>query len=496
MSSNKKKSVTRRAFLHATTATAAAGAFSGALLARAKAEDVNSKIRIAVIGVHGRGRSHISGFAPHVVALCDCDESVLAERAQQFESRYGRKVDQVADFRKLLERDDIDAVAIATPNHTHSLIGISAAQAGKHIYCEKPVSQNVWEGRQLALAAEKYGRVIQCGTQSRSSTALRDAVAWTQAGKFGKIQYALGTCYKPRPSIGKLDKPLKIPSSVDYDLWSGPAEMVDLYRPRLHYDWHWDFTTGSGDMGNQGIHQMDIARWFLGHKTLSPRVISVGGRLGYEDAGDTPNTQVVLHDYPEAPIIFETRGLPKSKKAQQDWGHSMDNYRGTRVGVVVQCEEGYVLVPNYHSAIAYDKRGQVVQQWADPEGVSCAQVHFDNFISAVRSGDSSKLNAPIMEGHISSGLCHTGNISHRLGETRTANEIAQQVQSNDLLANSVDRMLYHLRMNEVDVDQPVVTLGPSLDMDVASERFTSNDAADQMLRRQDRKPFVVPTVDV
>ena len=136
---------------------------------------------------------------------------------------------------------------------------------------------------------------------------------YVHSGKLGKILYVIGTCYKPRQSIGKLDKPLEIPSTIDYDLWCGPAAKVDLYRPKLHYDWHWDYNTGNGDMGNQGIHQMDIARWFLGAKTLSPRVVSFGGRLGYEDAGNTANTQVVLHDYPERPLIFETRGLPKSK---------------------------------------------------------------------------------------------------------------------------------------------------------------------------------------
>ena len=184
----------------------------------------------------------------------------------------------------------------------------------------------------MVAAAKRYDRIIQCGTQSRSSPSLRQAVAFVRSGQLGKIQYALGTCYKPRPSIGKSDQPFQFPSHVNRDLWLGPASDEPFYRPTKnskgsynpHYDWHWDFNTGNGDMGNQGIHQMDIARWFLGEDSLAPRVISIGGRLGYDDDGNTPNTQVTYFDYPNAPLIFETRGLPRSKAAQQKWASSMD----------------------------------------------------------------------------------------------------------------------------------------------------------------------------
>ncbi len=484
-------SATRRKFLQATAVTAAAGLLPTTLRAAKQSGDVNSQVRVAVIGVHGRGVRHMDGLAAHVVALCDCDSAILAKRAKQFEEKHGRKVDIVVDYRKLLERSDIDAVAIATPNHTHSLIGIAAAQAGKHVYCEKPVSHNIWEGRQLTNTAEKYKRIMQCGTQSRSAQGIQDALAWVQEGNIGDIRYAIGTCYKPRKSIGKLKESLRIPSSVDYDLWCGPAAEVDLHRPKLHYDWHWDFNTGNGDMGNQGIHQMDVARWFLGHKGLSPRVISVGGRLGYDDAGDTPNTQVVLHDYPERPIIFETRGLPKSKAGQRAWGSSMDRYRGSQIGVVVQCERGHVVIPSWGKIFAFNEFGNELKKWNTGD---CEQRHFDNFVAAVRAGDSSMLSAPIVEGHVSSGLCHTGNISHLLGKKLPADEIAKSVAGNDLLASSVDRMMYHLRMNEVDVDQPAVVLGELLEMDAPSEQFTNNEAANRLLRRKERKPFIVPEI--
>jgi predicted dehydrogenase len=484
-------SFTRRGFLQGSAGIAAAAMLPR--LAKCAPLGANEQIRVATIGLNGRGGDHISSnhLGGNIVALCDCDERVLGRAADQLERRANRKIDRVTDFRRLLDRDDIHAISIATPNHWHSLMGILAAQAGKHVYVEKPVSHHVWEGRQLANAARKYNVVIQTGTQSRSSPSLHEAVEFVKSGKLGKIQYAIGTCYKPRPSIGKLDEPLKIPESVDYNLWCGPAAMVDLYRPKLHYDWHWDFNTGNGDMGNQGIHQMDIARWFTGHDTVSHRVISVGGRLGYDDAGNTPNTQTVLHDYPEAPIIFETRGLPKAKEYQeQGWGNNMDNYRGSQIGVIVQCEQGYVVIPSYTEATAYDADGNQIERWRGGGN------HYENFLQAIREGDSSLLNADIVEGHLSSALCHTGGISHQLGEKRTAKEIRAEVSGNNLFADSVERMLEHLQANEVNVDEPVVTLGPELFMDPESEDFLRNPAASDLLRREDREEFQVPAVEV
>ncbi len=490
----------RRTFLKQAVGTAAACC----VLPRIARADVNSQIRMAVVGFNGRGKSHIDGFQENLVALCDCDAKVLGKTAEAFEKKHGRKLDQIRDFRRLLERKDIDAISIATPNHTHSLIAISAAQAGKDVYVEKPVSQRVWEGRQLVNAADHDQRIIQCGTQGRSCESIRQAVEFVHSGKLGKIQYIVGTCYKPRPSIGKSEAALKIPKQIDYDLWCGPAAKVDLHRPERnsmggynpHYDWHWDFNTGCGDMGNQGIHQMDIARWFLGAETVSPRVISFGGRFGYEDAGNTANTQVVLHDYPGAPILFETRGLPKSKAARSNmgtWSSSMDMFRGSQVGVVVQCERGSVLsTSNYALAQAFGPDGEQIQAWHG----GAEHLHFQNFLKAVRSRKRSDLHADVLEGHLSSALCHTGNISHQLGEPRSAKDIltSDVVAKHDRLLDSLDRMFAHLRANEVDIDLPVITVGALLEMDPARERFTDNSAANGLLRRVDRKPFVVPEI--
>ena len=484
---------TRRTFLM----KAAGAAAAVSVVPRIARADVNSQPRVAVIGFNGQGKSHIRAYKDHLVALCDCDSNVLGRAAESFENENGRKVDQVTDFRRILDRNDIDVISTATPNHLHSLITVLAAQAGKDVYCEKPLCHTVWEGRQVVNAAKKYNRIIQCGTQARSSRAIKNAVEYAQSGKLGKILCVTGTCYKPRKSIGKSDTPLKIPSFIDYDLWCGPAAKVDLYRPERnsqgrynpHYDWHWDYNTGNGDMGNQGIHQMDVARWFHGAKALSPRVVSYGGRLGYDDAGNSANTQVVFHDYPEFPLIFETRGLPESKAAQRNWDRSMDKFKGSQIGVVVQCENGYVLsTSSYSECRAFDNDGQQIERWRGGGN------HHENFLAAVKSRNPADLNADALTGHLSSSLCHTGGISHQLGEKQTARQIMELVGKNEYLRDAVDRMLQHLKANEIDIDQPVVTAGADLKMDPATERFTNNQAADEMLRRADRAPFVVPEI--
>jgi predicted dehydrogenase len=458
----------------------------------------NEKISIAYIGVHGRGKSHIDGFTGRsdieVLYVCDADEEVGQTACEGIAKKYNVKPPQyVKDMRKLFDDPKLNAITTATPNHWHSLTAIWAMQAGKDVYVEKPVSHNVWEGRQAVNAARKYNKMCQAGTQSRSSASLAEAVKYVQEGNLGAIQYAIGTCYKPRQSIGKLDKPLVIPKEIDYDLWCGPAAKVDLYRPKLHYDWHWDYNTGNGDLGNQGIHQMDIARWFLGEKELSPDIISFGGRFAYEDAGNTPNTQIILHNYKKAPLIFEVRGLPKAKEFQEKgWGSNMDNYRGSQIGVIVQCEKGYVVIPSYTQATAYSPDNKEIKTWK----VKGEEGHFENFVKGMRTRKHEDLNADILQGHLSSALCHTGNVSYQLGKKASAHEIAESVKGNELLADSFNRMVEHLAANGVPVDQPIMTRGEHLSMDGKAEKFLGNDKASQMLSREYRKPYVVPEITV
>jgi predicted dehydrogenase len=437
----------------------------------------NEDLRVAVAGFSGRGRSHIDGFRKikgvRVVALCDVDQIVLDKGVKEFADR-GEKVEGYRDIRKLLENPNIDAIGFATPNHWHALGAIWAVQAGMDVYLEKPVCHNVWEGRKIVEAARKYKRLVQTGTQSRSSSGIREGFEWVQAGNLGKIIRARGFCYKRRPSIGKVDGPQPIPPSVDYDLWCGPAPKEPLMRKKLHYDWHWVWPSGNGDLGNQGVHQVDMCRWALGETALSPNVFSIGGRLGYEDDGTTPNTQIMFHDYKPAPLIFEVRGLPT------------EGYHGVNVGAVIDCEGGSLSITGYTGAVAQDKDGKEIKKFQG------ASDHFENFIKAVRSRKVSDLNADIIEGHLSASLCHTGNISYLLGKKHSPEEIRDEVKNNQAVAEALGRMEEHLAANQVDLKKTPATLGAILKMNPKTERFIGNAAADELLTRNYRAPFVVP----
>lgn len=451
----------------------------------------NDDLRVAVIGFNARGRDHISGFKKlkgvRLVALCDVDSKVLAAGKAEL-AKDGIDVATYTDVRKLLESGEIDAISTATPNHWHSLLSIWAIQAGKDVYVEKPVSHNAWEGRQIVAAARKYGAIVQTGTQSRSNPGLREAVAWVQAGNIGKIQLARGLCYKPRMSIGKISAPTAVPAHIDYDLWCGPSPLSPLMREKLHYDWHWQFITGNGDLGNQGIHQMDIARWVLGERALSPLVFSVGGRFGYVDDGNTPNTQFVYHAYPRAPLIFEVRGLPSSREYHdaKTWGKNMDVLKGASVGVIVECEGGSLSIPSYDGAVAYDRAGKEIRRWK--QGAD----HYANFVAAVRSRKPSDLNAEIIDGHLSSALCHTGNISYQMGQRLGPEAIRERLQSMPAATETFYRFAQHCAANEVDLASGSVVMGAMLKMDPATERFIGNTAANHRLTREYRKGFEVP----
>ena len=468
----------RRRFLQTAALTAAS---TWTARSWSQVAGANSDIRVAVVGFGGRGGSHISAFSSmkgtRLVALCDVDQKVLDGQVTKMSEKTGGDVKGYRDIRQLLEAKDIDAVSIATPNHWHSLGAIWAVQSGRDVYLEKPVSHNVWEGRQLVKAARKHDRIVQTGTQCRSSRqGIAEAVKWVAEGNLGKITVARGLCYKRRPSIGKTSGAQPLPPNVDYDLWCGPAEKNPLRRSKLHYDWHWVWSTGNGDLGNQGIHQMDICRWFLNEPALAPKVLSFGGRLGYDDDGETANTQIVYQAYEKAPLLFEVRGLETPK------------HLDAAVGCLIHCEGGHILVPDYSSAIAFDKEGKEIKKW------SGSTDHFANFITAVRSRKSADLHADILDGHLSSALCHTGNISYRLGLKKSREELESAFKTDHALTESFGRMTEHLSQNKVDPAQEPLTLGMSLTMDPATERFTGNDAANTMLTREYRAPFVVPEI--
>lgn len=495
-------SLHRRSFLKGSLLTAAA--LSLPAKSWSQVSGANSDIRVGIIGFKSRGQDNLNGLLAcrgvRITALCDVDETVLAGGAKQMKDK-GQEVETFADIRKLLESKNVDVIATATPNHWHALASIWAIQAGKDVYVEKPVSHNVWEGRQLVNAAKAHQRIVQTGTQSRSTVGIQQAVQWAQAGGLGKLLWARATCYKRRTSIGKVSGEQPIPAGIDYDLWCGPAPLRPLMREKLHYDWHWVWDTGNGDLGNQGIHQMDVARWFLGETALSPKVFSVGGRLGYIDDGETPNTMFVMHDYANAPLIFEVRGLPKSPEAKDQ----MDQYRGASVGLIVQYENGHIAVPNYEMAAAFDQKGKMIKRWGDfpapkdspdpgaPDN-SGQESHYANFIKAVRSRKTSDLNAQILEGHLSSALCHTGNISYRLGQKASPDVIREKVNGNKEAADSLARMTEHLAAHRIDIANDQLTIGEFLQMDPATERFIGQPKADKLLTREYRAPFVVPEI--
>lgn len=469
----------RRSFLGRSLAAAAAWGFPSIGVA-----GVNEQIRIAIVGLNSKGRHHIELFQKvpgiRIVALCDVDRTVLGDTAEKY---FKGNVGQHIDYREVLDRKDVDAVCLATPNHWHALGAIWACQTGKDVYLEKPISHNLWEGRQIMAAAEQNGRIVASGTQSRSSPGTREFVADVRSGAYGKIKAARGLCYKQRQSIGKVDGPQAPPPTVDYNLWAGPREPGPILRKRFHYDWHWQWAFGNGDLGNQGIHQMDLCRWILGEDKLPPQVVSLGGRFGYDDDGETPNTQTVLFDYPEAPLVFEVRGLPEAPK-----GPRMSAYRGGRVSVVIEFEGGYFVGTD--GGVFFDYDGKRVKGYSS----ALTTEHHLNFIHAMRSRRAEDLHANLLEGHLSSSLCHMGNISQRLGSAISKEQLQEQCNAEGLRAEVFARLLEHAAVHESDFTGRKMILGPSLAFNPQSERFEGPLAvrANALLKDDYRSPFIVP----
>ncbi len=492
---------TRREFLENTMFTAAAAAATGVAMPRVsygKESGPNDKLRVAILGLNGRGQIHLGGFAARndceITVVCDPDEMVgMTKGVERVEKHTGRKPKYVRDLRQVMDDQDIDIVAIATPNHWHSLATIWAVQNNKHVYCEKPVSHNVEEGRRAVQAIEKHGTIVQCGTQSRSHESQQQAVEFLQSGGIGEVKLARGLCYKRRKAIGAKGN-YDVPASVDYNVYLGPADVEPLSRPRLHYDWHWQYNCGNGDLGNQGIHQMDIARWGLGVNNLGSGVVSYGGRLGYEDAGTTANTQVSIHDFADDKrIIFETRGLVISA---DDWAQFFKKdgqpYSGNKIGVIFHGTEGYVVsTSDYGTAHAFDPDGNITKTFTG----GSTQSHFDNFVEAIQKNDASHLNCPFIEGHLSSALCHLGNISYQMGTKQSVSNIAEALASDVEATESVERTVEHLRENQVNPDESMLTLGPALELDGQKETFTGNlaDTANPRLFREGRGDFKIPS---
>jgi predicted dehydrogenase len=385
---------------------AAAGAARASTLASA-----NDTIRVACVGLRSRGRDHINAFAKlpgiEIAALCEVDDSITADRLKDMQKLNLKPPATFRDIRKVLEDKSIDAVAIASPNHWHTLMAIWAMQAGKDVFCEKPGSHNIFESQQIVAAAAKYNRIVQHGSQTRSSPSIQEAFKQIREGLLGEVYLTRGLCYKPRVSIGKT--PVEpVPAGVDYDLWTGPAPKREFTRNRFHYNWHWFWDTGNGDFGNQGIHEVDICRWGLG-VTYPKKISATGGKLMFDDDQETPNMLTVNYE-------FDVEGKKKIMVFEVRHWHTNDE-GGTKIGNLFYGEKGYMVVDGYTKASTFmGQKGEPGPTW------SGGGDHYANFFQAMRSRKVSDLNCPIDEGVISCNLMHLGNIAYRLGRTLSFDE--------------------------------------------------------------------------
>ncbi|MCL2118632.1 MAG: Gfo/Idh/MocA family oxidoreductase [Planctomycetaceae bacterium] len=480
-------SIPRRDFLKLSALTSMAVA--SPFLVPQSVFGANETILVGVVGLGGRGSSsHVPAFftLPNVkvVALADPDKPRMAAVAKWMqEKNYSHKVDHYEDFRAMYDRDDVHAVGIATMNYWHGLNTIWACQAGKHVLCEKPLSHFIWEGRQMVNAARKYHRIVQHGTQLRSLGAVRDAVVWIRAGNLGKIKLVTAYANKPRTPIGNRKEPLPLPEGLNYDLWCGPAQDGPVYRDRLQYDCSFTWNMGDGESLNQGVHQIDVARWVLGDiEEMPQRVISLGGRFLFNDQGDVPNTQIIYYDYPDVPILYEVHNLRAAKNS-----NDVLKFRGfSQDGVVVDCEGGWVGIDHTNRCIAYDKDNKEIRSWNGGGN------NFANFIDAVRAGNRDLLDADILKGQISTRIGHTGNISYRLGRKAVISVQTKAIEDYPPMVEMHKRYLDHLAAHGIDPSETI--LGEWLTCDTANECFVNNDEANRLVKGYYRSPYLVEEI--
>jgi len=407
----------------------------------------SDRVNLGIIGLGGRGRDHVNSYAQlpeaRMVALCDVNQAALERAAAMVQKLQGQKAKEFADMRKLFEDKEVDAVSVATPNHWHALTTIWASQAGKDVYVEKPASHNVFEGRQMVAAARRHGRMVQVGSQSRSLAHKIKAMRLLEEGAIGKVYQARGLCYRWRKSIGKTPV-TEVPPGIQWDLFLGPAPVRPFTMNRFAYNWHWFWDTGNGDIGNQGVHEMDICLWGLRPKHAFPRqVVSTGGKFLWDDDQETPNTQQAVFDYGDAQIVFEVRNLQTLGEGGIPFGGS------SLVGNLFLGSDGCMEVHPYGFKVYQGEKREVSHEEKAAEDVIWdPRPHMRSFLRAVTSRDPKHLTASIEAGADAAALCHLANISYRLGRRLT--------------------------------------------LDPAAGRFTGDSEANAMLTRKYRAPYVVP----
>jgi predicted dehydrogenase len=409
----------------------------------------NDMVNIAVIGIRSRGKDHYKALAKvpnlRIAMLCDIDERLLPEAVAEVEKLTGFKPKTETDFRKVLENKDIHCISVATPNHWHALITIMACQAGKDVYVEKPVSHTILEGRRMVEAARKYGRVVQTGTQSRSNLLIKKALKFVADDGLGSIHMTKGLCIKPRGNIGHV-KDSAIPEGVNWDMFLGPAPYRPFNENRFHYKWHWFWDTGCADMGNQGIHQADVARWAMDVHTHPVKIHGVGKYFQYDSDQETPNVQQLSFEYKDGRILqFDVNGLACNSSGD------------LKIGTLVYGSKGWLSVENEDSGKTQVHLGEVSIRPSGGSGYKesngpafgyeageekdAVYLHFQNFIDCVRTRRWQDLNADILEGHISTSLCHLGNIACRVGRSLEFNPSAEKF-INDEEANGYLTKMY------------------------------------------------------
>lgn len=479
--------VSRRQFMASAAAASAAMTFPSVSRATMAADDVN----LGYISCGGRAGQHMGMFdkidGVNTVGACDPDEARVGSALKRFPKATG-----YADFRKMLDDKSVDAVVVATTNHWHCLASIWAMEAGKDVYVEKPLSHSQWEGRQCVNAARRYNKICQVGTQQRSDPMQAEIKKFLHEDKaLGDILTARVNRYGVRGQIGKRDTPLKIDSSVNYDLWLGPAQEQPIFRDKLQYDWHWDFNTGSGEMGNWGVHVLDDLRnvVFQDSVRLPKRVFGAGGRVAWNDAGNTPNVQFVYFDTGSIPVVIGLTNLTAGPKERKSPKHP-----GPNSGYMAYCEGGRY-EGQRGSGAAYDNDGKLIRKFKGNNGNG---VHHQNFIDAVRSRNVSSLNTDVEVGHLSTGWCNLANIAFQTGKPFTKADAAQVSGDSGIWQNIVGEMETHVGSHGIKLESDDIRLSPMLTVDAQKEVFVgaNSDVANSYLKREYRDGYVVPEVDV
>jgi predicted dehydrogenase len=483
----------RRSFLSTSAAMGVTAALAPRVACSAQT-GANDRIRLGLIGMGGRMGQLYDSFANQkgveIAAICDPDQQRIdaaLERIAKKNKSSAAAPKTHQDMRHLLDDPNIDAVVIATCNHWHCLATIWACERGKHVYVEKPLGNNVWEEQQAMLAARKHGRIVQVGTQQRSDPMQEEIRKFLHDDReLGKAKYIVATRIGAREPIGKRSDPLDPPKSVDYNLWVGPARVEPLYRDNLHYDWHWDWNTGAGEMGNWGVHILDDVRNVGLNNTVAmpTSVIAGGGRVLWDDAGDTPNVHFAAYTTTEIPVLFALSNLKQAPAKGLGIGN-----RSAGSGYAVVCEGG-VLAGQRAGATAFDAEGKTIRKFSGNSGNG---LHQQNFINAVRHAKREDLAAEIEVGHHSSSWCHLANVACRAGHEMKASETWGGVMDDAPAAELLDSMKTYLASLGVAIEEGKVTASPRLPFDVNSGRFTGEhaEAANKFLTREYRKGFKI-----